>query len=114
MTHKTDLFNLILVLSCLVYSCSADRNDASNEIQIESSSTFIGENETTFENADFDSQRKVIDNKYDSLILTADSCFQERNFVDSKDYYQRALLLKPYEKYPKDMIAHSDSLNKIE
>lgn len=46
--------------------------------------------------------------QYNSFISAADKAFKENSFAEAKAGYEKALELKPDEKYPKDRIAESE------
>lgn len=48
--------------------------------------------------------KKEVEQFYKNSIQLADSCFSARNFVEAKNYYLNALVIKPMEQYPKARI----------
>jgi len=53
---------------------------------------------------------KKFDDQYKALIADADNNFKNKVYPVAKDKYQKALLLKPSEVYPKDQITKIDEL----
>jgi tetratricopeptide (TPR) repeat protein len=53
---------------------------------------------------------KKVDDQYKSLIADADNNFKNKIYPVAKDKYQKALVLKPAEVYPKDQITKIDEL----
>ena len=47
---------------------------------------------------------------YESLITKADILFSSKKWTLSKEYYKKAMLVKPEEKYPKDKIVECNNL----
>ena len=55
-------------------------------------------------------QAALLENNYKAAITTGDSAFQVQNFNVAKTAYNKALLLKSTESYPKDRISEIDQL----
>ncbi len=54
--------------------------------------------------------REDMDVQYLKIIQKADDYFQQENFPKAKEYYQRAVTLKPSDSYPKQRLDEMDSL----
>ena len=50
---------------------------------------------------------------YDAAIASADKAFDEADYSTAKTDYQKALVIKPEEKYPKSKIARIDEINRM-
>ncbi len=48
-----------------------------------------------------------LNQEYNNIIVAADSYFNTSNFQDAKENYEKAIQLKPEEKYPKDKLAET-------
>jgi tetratricopeptide (TPR) repeat protein len=55
-------------------------------------------------------RQKGIDEQYTNTIAFADRAFNNREYANAKESYQRALVLKPDEAYPKDKISQIDQI----
>jgi len=51
--------------------------------------------------------------EYDSYISQADKAFNAADYSNAKDYYQKALVVKPAELYPKQKISKIDEIIKL-
>jgi len=55
------------------------------------------------------SKKKALDDQYTSTIANADKLLTDKSYQAAKTEYQKALQLKPDEKYPKDKVAEIDA-----
>lgn len=48
--------------------------------------------------------------QYQKIIKKADDCFQQRDFLKAKEYYQRAVNFRPSDPYPKQRLEEVDAI----
>jgi hypothetical protein len=48
--------------------------------------------------------------QYQRIIKKADDCFQQKDFLKAKEYYQRAVTFRPSDPYPKQKLKEIDEI----
>ncbi|MEZ5104779.1 MAG: hypothetical protein R2757_09810 [Draconibacterium sp.] len=55
-------------------------------------------------------QQQALDEQYRTIIVAADGYFKTESYLQSKGEYEKALVIKPNESYPKNQIAKIDDI----